>query len=470
MSMDAGKGRVEHMDRIEQKILDIIEARKDDIIAFGDDIWHHAERGFQEFRTSEKLIGELKKLGLEHMQTGLAVTGVKAYLKDPANGYKHTIALMGEMDGLPIPDHPNVNPETGIAHACWHNAQITGVLGAAMALTDPEVAEAIDGNIVFFGCPAEEMGEADDLVKLQKEGKIQFFGGKAQLMSEGALDDLDMIVAHHTMACGVGINNMTTNCNMSKRVTFFGKAAHGTRAPFGVDALEAASLAMAAINTQRECFQEKDYVRIHGFFVDGGTANNIIADSVQMSYSIRASYPEALKNADFRVDRAIKGAAAAVGAGVRIETFPGYLSDRPAQDIELLEQVVRELVPDVEPVIRDSAKNPTIHNCASNDYGEVSQFLPFIKFTTGGTEGAAHTKSADIVDLYDAYVVPAKIFAVYAYRLMKNQATELEKFLSVFEPAMAKEEVLDFIRSMQRDETMPMNPAPDFKGNVDSAS
>lgn len=458
------------MDKIEQRIIEIIESRKEDIIAFGDDIWHHAERGFQEVRTSARFAEELKNLGLEYIQTGLAVTGVKAYLKNPGESYRHTIALMGEMDGLPIPDHQSVNPETGIAHACWHNAQITGVLGAAMALTDPEVMGAIDGNIVFFGCPAEEMGEADELVKLQNAGKIKYFGGKAQLISEGALDDLDMIVAHHTMACGVGINNMTTNCNISKRVTFLGKAAHGTRAPFGVDALEAASLAMAAINTQRECFQEKDYVRIHGFFVDGGTANNIISDKVQMSYSIRASYPEALKNADFRVDRAIKGAAAAVGAGVRIETFPGYLSDRPAQDIELLEQVIHELVPDVEPVIRDSAKNPAIHNCASNDYGEVSQILPFIKFTTGGTEGAAHTKGANIVNQYDAYVIPAKIFAVYAYRLMKNQAKELEKFLSPFKPAMTKDEVLNFISSMQRDELVPMNPAPDFKGNVDCAS
>ena len=459
------------MDRIEQRILEILEERKDEILAFGDDLWNHAERGFQEHRTAKKLKEALEKLGLPRIQTGLAVTGVKAYLKDPSEKtYAHTIALMGEMDGLPMPDHPNVDRETGVAHACWHNAQVAGVLGAAMALSDPEVAAAIDGNVVFFGCPAEEQGELDDLIQMESEGKIQYFGGKAQLIQEGALDDLDMIVAHHAMAFGAGINNMTTNCFVTKRVTFTGQAAHGTRAPFGVDALEAASLAMAAINTQRECFQEKDYVRIHGYFIQGGTANNIIADHVTMSYSVRARNIAALKNADFRVDRALKGAAAAVGAGLKIETFPGYLSDRPAQDIHLLQEVMEDLLPGTQLVIKDSAQDPTIHQVGSNDYGEVSQFLPFVKFTTGGTTGAAHTNEAQIADQEEAYLTPAKIFAIYAYRLMRDEAKELKKFLCSYEPAMTKEEVLKFFDSMRREENLPMNPAPNFAGNEDETA
>ena len=33
------------MDRLEQKICDIIDSKKDEIIAFGRDIWTHAELG-----------------------------------------------------------------------------------------------------------------------------------------------------------------------------------------------------------------------------------------------------------------------------------------------------------------------------------------------------------------------------------------------------------------------------------------
>ena len=39
------------MDKIEQRILAILDANADRIFAFGDDIWHHAELGYMEART-----------------------------------------------------------------------------------------------------------------------------------------------------------------------------------------------------------------------------------------------------------------------------------------------------------------------------------------------------------------------------------------------------------------------------------
>ena len=47
-----------------------------------------------------------------------------------------TFALLGELDGLVVAGHPIADPQTGAAHACGHNAQIAGMLGAAMGLTD----------------------------------------------------------------------------------------------------------------------------------------------------------------------------------------------------------------------------------------------------------------------------------------------------------------------------------------------
>ncbi len=142
------------MDRIEQKIIDIIDQNAEKIIAFGDDIWHHAELGYQEHRTSEKFCEVLDELNLSY-EKNLAVTGVKSYLKDKTEG-EVRIALMGEMDALPIADHVDADPETGAAHCCGHDDQITGVMGAALALTDPEIKAALGGNIVFFGVPSEE--------------------------------------------------------------------------------------------------------------------------------------------------------------------------------------------------------------------------------------------------------------------------------------------------------------------------
>ena len=51
------------LDRIEQKIVEIIESKKDEIMAFGTDIWNHAELGYKEVRTSGKFVEEMAKLG-----------------------------------------------------------------------------------------------------------------------------------------------------------------------------------------------------------------------------------------------------------------------------------------------------------------------------------------------------------------------------------------------------------------------
>jgi metal-dependent amidase/aminoacylase/carboxypeptidase family protein len=68
------------MDRTEQRILELIDAKKDEIIAFGRDIFHHAELGYKEHRTAAKFNGVLHSLGLE-VEENLAITGAKGYLR-----------------------------------------------------------------------------------------------------------------------------------------------------------------------------------------------------------------------------------------------------------------------------------------------------------------------------------------------------------------------------------------------------
>ena len=65
-----GMGR---MDAIEQKILQVIDAHAEEIKAFGRDIFHHAELGYQEHRTAGKFAEALRRLGMQP-QEGLAVT------------------------------------------------------------------------------------------------------------------------------------------------------------------------------------------------------------------------------------------------------------------------------------------------------------------------------------------------------------------------------------------------------------
>ena len=61
------------LDKTEQKIVDIIDAHRNEIIAFAKDIYTHAELGYKEYRTAEKFASFMKNLGLETTE-GLAVT------------------------------------------------------------------------------------------------------------------------------------------------------------------------------------------------------------------------------------------------------------------------------------------------------------------------------------------------------------------------------------------------------------
>ncbi|NLT58800.1 MAG: amidohydrolase [Clostridiales bacterium] len=445
------------MDNMEQKICQIIDERADEIIAFGGDIWKHAELGYQEFRTAGKFAQALKDLGLETVE-GLALTGVKGYLK----GNQHdefNLCLMGEMDALPISSHVDANPETGASHCCGHHAQLTAVLGAAMALAVPEVREALGGNVVFCGVPAEEFVQLELRNQMRKEGKIRYGGGKCEMIRVGALDDIDMTVGHHSSnSLRVSVTNGTSNGFVNKMVTFHGKSAHAAGSPHkGLDALAAAGLALHCVDVQRESFRDQDTVRVHCFISKGGEAMNVIADYVTMEYSVRGKTIPAFVDANKKVDRALRAAAMATGCGLTIETVPGYLGTIPAEDtsavVEACKQVAGEKYETFFPPV-------PAHGTGSTDYGDLSSLMPLIQFGTGGFSGQMHNPDVAVVDEYLAYVVPAKIFALSAYKLLKDGAARAKAIQSGFTPLLTKEAYLAQMESMLVTEEIAPTPLP----------
>ena len=126
----------------------------------------------------------------------LARSRAKAYLNKEKAG-NASLALIGELDALRIPTHAHANPETQAAHCCGHHAQLAGVIGAALALTDAEVAQKLDGQVIFFATPAEEYGEIEFKNQLIADGRIAYGGGKCELIRIGAFDDVDVALAHH---------------------------------------------------------------------------------------------------------------------------------------------------------------------------------------------------------------------------------------------------------------------------------
>ena len=141
---------------LKKTVIAQIDSRRAEILQLADTLLHNPETGYKEFKTAELVKNELVKLGLKP-RTGLAVTGVRADIDSGRPGPK--IAIMGELDALPVPTHPFADPATGAAHACGHHAQLTMMLGAAAALV-PVVRE-LSGSLAFIAVPAEEFQSLD---------------------------------------------------------------------------------------------------------------------------------------------------------------------------------------------------------------------------------------------------------------------------------------------------------------------
>ena len=170
--------------RLKREICEAIDRRADDIIRLGETIRRHPELGFKEFKTARLVEETLKALGLSP-KTGLAITGVRAEARGSADG--PTFALLGELDGLVVAGHPVADPETGAAHACGHNAQVAGLLGAAMGLLDAKAFAHLAGRVVFFAVPAEEYGDVEWRVAAGPRGAARVPGGQAGADAAGPL-------------------------------------------------------------------------------------------------------------------------------------------------------------------------------------------------------------------------------------------------------------------------------------------
>jgi len=275
---------------LKTSVCETIDQSRDQIIGLGESIMDDPELGFKEFQTSNRVKEQFEALGLVAEQ-GMAITGVKAILKGGKPG--PTVALMGELDALQVPGHPRANPETGAAHACGHNAQIAGMMGAAIGLTKSGIADHLSGNIVFYAVPAEEYVEIDYRIGLVKQGETSFLTGKQELVKLGEFDDIDIAMMIHSTSPDVadGCAGLAPSSNgfLAKNITFVGRASHAGGSPEkGINALYAAQLALSAINAQRETFADEDCVRVHPIITKGGDLVNIIPSEVTMETYVRA--------------------------------------------------------------------------------------------------------------------------------------------------------------------------------------
>jgi amidohydrolase len=435
-------------DELRRRVYEAIDRRAEEIVGLGERIASHAEMGFKEIKTAQLVRETLQGLGLEP-RTGLAMTGVRADARG-RGGDGPTFALIGELDGLRVTGHPKADPETGAAHACGHNAQVAGMLGAAMGLLDAKAFDHLAGRIVFFAVPAEEGGDIEWRQGQIEAGALEFPCGKQELIRLGHFDDVDLAMMIHTNwrredgKAGVPASN---NGRVGKTARFIGRAAHAGGAPhLGINALYAAQVALAGINAVRETFRDEDSIRVHPILTHGGSQVNVIPGEARLEMYVRGKSAEGVADASAKVDRALRAGALALGAQVDIETLPGpmpLLCD-PSM-AKLFETAARDLVGD------EHYRNIP-HRSGSTDMGDLSQIMPILHPYMGGATGAGHSAEFRIVDQQLGYVQPAKALASMAIDLLADGATGAREVLKTAKPPMTRDGYLAYQRGIGRRE------------------
>jgi len=248
------------------------------------------EAGFEEHQTSAFLKEEVTRAG--YRITGEAGTGFAAVLDSGHDG--PAMGLRTDMDALRFSiDGKDVN-----IHACGHDANMTMTLAAARAVA----GKGIKKGRLFLVCqPAEEV-----------------LGGALSMIESGLIDEVEEMIGIHLRPIqeaklGQATPALCHGASTKLDVTVKGEASHGARPHLGVNAIEAAMLAINAINSVKldpRVPHSVKVTRISG----GGKAHNIIPDRASFTADVRAQTNEVKDELFRKVKMAVEGGVGALGA------------------------------------------------------------------------------------------------------------------------------------------------------------
>ena len=344
-------------------------------------IWQNPETGYKEVKTSKYMAEVFEKLGYDLVMAE-GITGFYTVFDTGRKGPE--ILILGELDSIICPEHPEADKVTGAVHSCGHNAQCAALVGIAAALKEEGVADKMCGRIRLCAVPAEELLEIEYRSELKKRGVIKYPGGKSEFMRRGYFDGVDMAFMVHTSS-DFGVKLGSVGC-LAKKITYKGKASHAGGFPWnGINAIYAASCGLNAVNAIRETFKESDIIRVHPIITNGGAMVNAIPEVATIESYVRGASFEAIKNANKRVNRAFCGAALSLGANIDIEDIPGYA---PLVNCKGLIDTAMEAVEKILPEYK--MEYSEVVGSGSTDMGDLCCVMPVVHPYAGGAEGTSH--------------------------------------------------------------------------------
>lgn len=269
------------------------------------------ELSFKEFKTQEKILSELKSMGLNPVK--IAGTGVYADIIGKNNG--KTIGVRADIDALPVTENNSKtyrSKNEGVMHACGHDAHTAMVLGLSKLLVSE--GKNFNGRIRVFFQPAEEAPP----------------GGAVRMIEEGLLDGVDYVIGQHVdsqLPAGyIGFRSGPVSANSDTFfVTIQGKGGHGSRPEGGIDAIYAASLFVTSLQAVRaRILPQTSPAAITVGTINGGYRHNVLADNVQLSGTVRTVTEEDRKSAEAKIKSLLEGLKSFLGISYEYKFEYGY--------------------------------------------------------------------------------------------------------------------------------------------------
>ncbi len=404
-------------DKIEQKV-----------IAWRHDLHEHPELGNREFRTSEIIAKHLQSLGME-VQTKVGITGVVGILKGGKPG--PVVALRADMDGLPVIENNNLpfkstvktmynGKETGVMHACGHDAHVAILMGVAEVLSG--MKKDLKGTVKFIFQPAEEgvpKGEEGGAELMVKEGVLEnpkvdvAFGLHMNAQVEAGK------ITYHPGGTMAGVSDM--------RIVVKGKPSHGAYPWLAIDPIVISAQIINALQTivSRNVNLTENGAVVTIGAINGGNRSNIIPEQVEMLGTVRTLSDADGKLVFERIRQIVEKTAEAAGATASLE-LP-YSSQYPVtfNDVALTTAML--------PSLQKSAGAENVKLVpavmGAEDFSFYQQKVPGLFFFVGGlpkgkdpkTSGPHHTPEFILDDSSFKTGVNAFCNLVFDYMDMKSK-------------------------------------------------
>jgi amidohydrolase len=299
---------------IKEQIQQLSQQIFNDVVATRRHLHAHPELSFHETNTSAFIAGKLDELGLPYQR--MADNGLVALIKgEKSSG--NVIALRADMDALPITeanDVPYKSQNTGVMHACGHDAHTSSLLGTARILTG--LKNQFGGTVKLIFQPAEE--------KLP--------GGASLMIKEGVLENPrpQAVLGQHVMpfidAGKVGFRAGKYMASTDEiYVTVKGKGGHGAQPQMNIDPVMITAQMLTALQQVVSRFADPKNPSVLSFGkVIANGATNVIPNEVYLEGTFRTMDEKWRTEAHLRMKKMAEGIAEAMGGSCEFNIMRGY--------------------------------------------------------------------------------------------------------------------------------------------------